>query len=163
MSKFDGPEFINPSHTSFGQISGTYVNPLSYKENEGIHNKIPTQVYCEPGACNILYNLVWKDEPDINKREKQTTKEYSYTLNYKHEVKNIITTNEYEMKLIEDLLNFQGISSKSLENQLNEFIKRCKSLNKEKISTVLMGMLKINEESINENKSYRIMVNIRLY
>lgn len=30
MRKFDGPQFINPLHTSFGQISGTYQNPLEY-------------------------------------------------------------------------------------------------------------------------------------
>jgi hypothetical protein len=50
MSKFDGPQFINPSHTSFGQALGTYQNPIDYKIKQVTNAKDINLVKRKPGS-----------------------------------------------------------------------------------------------------------------
>ncbi len=52
MSKFDGPQFINPNHTSYGQTPGTYQNPLEYKITQVTYNKDIVSVKRKPGSGN---------------------------------------------------------------------------------------------------------------
>jgi hypothetical protein len=57
MSKFDGPQFINPSHTSFGQTPGTYQNPFDYKLASVPKTEEIVSVKRKPGSGNTYLIL----------------------------------------------------------------------------------------------------------
>jgi hypothetical protein len=57
MSNFDGPQFINPSHTSFGQTPGTYQNPFEYKLASVPKTEEIVSVKRKPGSGNTYLIL----------------------------------------------------------------------------------------------------------
>ncbi len=70
---------------------------------------------------------------------------------------------EYENKIIDDLLNFQGISIKPSDSLLNEFLKKSKTLNKHKISNSLLEKLSDLIDTTDKNMTIKILVRTNLH
>ncbi len=69
----------------------------------------------------------------------------------------MIYDNFREQRLIEDLLQPTGIIIKPSDNQLKEFAKRVKSLDKETIFEMLYGKL-LNYETMNDTNNSKIIM-----
>jgi hypothetical protein len=69
----------------------------------------------------------------------------------------LIYDNFREQRLIEDLLQPTGIIIKPSDNQLKEFAKRVKSLDKETIFEMLYGKL-LNYETMNDTNNSKIIM-----
>ena len=157
MSKFDGPQFINPIHTSFGQNYGIYQNPLIYLESntklscENVNRKMIT-----PGSGKLNLNL----EKQLNLEEKilkdkLNAKPFEQIDNkfklQKANTQNIEKANRDKlnsMEIIDDFFISKGFIVKPTENQLNDFLKNIEKLNKNVIFDLLME--KINQSTINK-------------
>lgn len=156
MSKFDGPNFINPLHTSFGQNQGTYQNPVLsqdfIKNKDNLERKIGV-----PGAGKIKFNLGWnEDESKTNIKSKISQKlNENFNLDQKVE-KNNETNNtpliNFEKKIIEDLLVSTTILVKPSESQINEFINKIKNLNKSFIYKILIDKIENCYDKSDQNK-----------
>lgn len=70
---------------------------------------------------------------------------------------------EYENKLIEDLLTHQGISLKPSGSLLEEFLKKSKTLNKQKISKFLIEKISELINLTDKNSINKIIVKIILF
>jgi hypothetical protein len=69
----------------------------------------------------------------------------------------LIYDNFREQRLIEDLLQPTGIIIKPSDNQLKEFAKRVKSLDKETIFEMLYGKM-LNYETMNDTNNSKIIM-----
>ena len=69
----------------------------------------------------------------------------------------MIYDNFREQRLIEDLLQPTGIIIKPSDNQLKEFAKRVKSLDKETIFEMLYGKM-LNYETMNDTNNSKIIM-----
>ena len=67
---------------------------------------------------------------------------------------------EIESKIIEDILTPTGITVKPNDNQLAEFLKRIKNLNKDIISRIIIEKIKINESSSDPTSNKVLMVKV---
>ena len=70
---------------------------------------------------------------------------------------------DYENKLIDDLLKPTGVNIKPTDNQLNDFIKRVRTLNKDIVYNNFVEKLKNYENTNNDpNLMKQLMVNISI-
>ena len=162
MSKFDGPNFINPLHTSFAQNQGSYQNPILaqnlIKNNETLDRKIGV-----PGGGKININQGWNEEDgksSINANISQKIKNnFNSDQNSEKKYETMkVTMITYESKLIDDLLISNSILIKPSDNQINEFINRIKNLNKSIISKILMDKIENSDNKSDQNKMFIVKI-----
>ena len=65
-------------------------------------------------------------------------------------------SSEYETRIIDDVLKVSGVSIKPTENQLKEFVKRIKTLNKEIVFKILKERL-INLQCTEDANQIKIL------
>jgi hypothetical protein len=98
----------------------------------------PSQDIYKSGHMGSQYQSYWEAE--------NTRKLQSSTL-----------SREYEIKLIDDVLNSKGVSVKPTETLLKDFIKRLKTLNKDIVCDVLNEkLMKFNE--MEDNDQIRVLI-----
>jgi hypothetical protein len=62
---------------------------------------------------------------------------------------------EYENKVIEDILRPSGVAVKPTDNQLNDFVKRVKTLNKDVVSRIIIDKIRSFENASNDQNLFK--------
>lgn len=82
--------------------------------------------------------------------------EYIYLISF------FIFNSEYENKLVDDILQPTGITIKPSDSQINEFLKRLKSLDKKLIGKILYEKIS-NFENLSNQAEIKILTVIRIF